>query len=223
MKPYYEHAGITIYHGDCMDVLPGVDADVMVTDPPYGMNLGKHGGANDRRTRELRRGGYDIYEDTPEAYAASVVPAISMGIAQTKRAAVFGPAPSVWALQAPSAIGAVYIPAANGHSPWGFQNLAPILFYGVAPGLNLGAHNTVLVARGKADTEMGHPCPKPLEWMLWLVKLASSETDVVVDPFMGSGTTLVAAKQIGRKAIGIEISEAYCEIAAKRLAQEQLF
>jgi site-specific DNA-methyltransferase (adenine-specific) len=69
----------------------------------------------------------------------------------------------------------------------------------------------------------GHPCPKPVEWALWLVERCCPASGTVLDPFMGSGTTLRAAKDIGRKAIGIEIEEKYCEIAAKRLAQEVLF
>jgi hypothetical protein len=64
-----------------------------------------------------------------------------------------------------------------------------------------------------------HPCEKPIELMLSLLRMT---TGTVIDPFMGSGTTLVAAKQLGRKAIGIEIEERYCEIAVKRLAQEVL-
>jgi DNA modification methylase len=223
MVPYYDHAGITIYHADCRDVVPGLSADVLVTDPPYGMNLGKHGGANDERSRELRRGAYTSYDDTPDNYRAIVAPAIVLALSIVKRGAVFGYAPSIWMLPPPSVLGAVHIRAANGRSPWGFQNLAPILLYGIAPDLNLGAHNTVFMARGKADVGLGHPCPKPYEWMSWLVGLASKDCDIVLDPFMGSGTTLVAAKNLGRRAIGIEIEERYCEIAAKRMSQETLF
>ena len=64
-----------------------------------------------------------------------------------------------------------------------------------------------------------HPCPKPLPWMLWLVGLVSQEGETVLDPFAGSGTTLRAARDLGRRAIGIEIEERYCEIAVQRLAQ----
>jgi site-specific DNA-methyltransferase (adenine-specific) len=219
VTPYYDHAGITIYHGDCREILPHVKADVLVTDPPYGMNLGNHGGANDERSRELRRCAYASYDDTPENYRSVVVPAIELALSRVVRGAVFGPAPSVWALPAPSALGAIYIRAANGRSPWGFQNLAPVLLYGVAPDLHLGARNTVAMAKGKADPSCGHPCPKPVEWLTWLVGLASKAAETVIDPFMGSGTTLRAAKDLGRRAIGIEIEEKYCEIAAKRLSQ----
>ena len=69
---------------------------------------------------------------------------------------------------------------------------------------------------------LGHPCPRPLNGMKYLVECFCPPSGLVVDPFMGSGTTLVAAKDLGRRAIGIEIEERYCEIAAKRLAQEVL-
>jgi DNA modification methylase len=67
-----------------------------------------------------------------------------------------------------------------------------------------------------------HPCPRKLNHVRWLVRLWSEDTDTILDPFMGSGTTLRAAKDLGRKAIGIEIEEKYCEIAVRRLAQEIL-
>ena len=222
MKPYYDHGGIQIFLGDCREVLPLVTADVVVTDPPYGMNLGKHRGAKDSRSRELRRGAYASYDDTPENYRTVVVPAVVAALARVERGAVFGCAPSVWNLPPPDALGAIHIPAANGRSPWGFQNIAPILLYGKAPDLHLGSKQTVTRATGKADPECGHPCPKPVEWLRWLIRLTSRPGETILDPFMGSGTTLRAAKDLGRKAIGIEIEERYAEIAAKRLAQEVL-
>jgi site-specific DNA-methyltransferase (adenine-specific) len=68
----------------------------------------------------------------------------------------------------------------------------------------------------------GHPCPRKLGQVQWIVKWWAEPTDVVLDPFAGSGTTLEAAKRLGHRAIGIEIEERYCEIAVKRLAQRQL-
>jgi len=218
MNPYYQKDGITIYHGDCLEIMPGLGkVDAVVTDPPYGMNLGSHGGANDKRARELRRGGYASYEDTPDNYQEKVVPAIARALGMSNRGAVFGPAPSIWGLPVPDALGGVFIPAACGRSPWGFQNLAPVCFYGVAPDLNLGAKNTTIRASGRSDPESGHPCPKPLPWMVWVIDLASRPGETILDPFLGSGTTLVACRKLGREGIGIEIEEKYCEIAARRL------
>ena len=223
-QPYYDHDGITIYHGDCRDIMPHLPkVDCLISDPPYGINLGTHRGVSDERSRELRRGGYESYEDTPDQYKAIIVPAIKAALDISERGAVFALAPSAWSLPAPDALGGLYIPAANGRSPWGFQNFAPVLFYGGAPDLNKGAKHTTIKARGRSQVELGHPCPKPVEWMLWLVGLVSRESETILDPFMGSGTTLRAAKDLRRKAIGIEIEEKYCEIAVKRLAQEVLF
>jgi len=70
--------------------------------------------------------------------------------------------------------------------------------------------------------KVDHPCPKPIRWVTWLTSMVSQEGETVLDPFMGSGTTLRAARDLGRKAIGIEIEERYCEIAARRLDQAVL-
>jgi site-specific DNA-methyltransferase (adenine-specific) len=103
----------------------------------------------------------------------------------------------------------------------GFTTMQPILYYGKDYRAGKGA-----LPSGKAVTEAseknGHPCPKPIGAWSWLLDKVSQEGETVVDPFMGSGTTLRAAKDLGRKAIGIEISEEYCEIAATRLSQEVL-
>lgn len=223
MKPYFDDGQVAIYHGDCRDVLPLITADVLVTDPPYGMDLGKHGGAKDKRGRELKRQAYASYDDTAANYQSVVAVAIRLALGIVKRGAVFGPAPSVWHLPPPAALGGVYVRAANGRSPWGFQNLAPVLFYGTAPDLHLGAKHTMLMSNGLPTEPNGHPCPKPLDWMTWLVGLCVKPGETVIDPFMGSGTTLRACKDLGIRAVGIEREERYCEIAARRLSQQVLF
>jgi site-specific DNA-methyltransferase (adenine-specific) len=79
---------------------------------------------------------------------------------------------------------------------------------------------TYMVSQGHRDKDNNHPVPRQIKEMLTLVGKYSSAGETLLDPFMGSGTTLLAAKNTGRKCIGIEINEAYCEIAVKRLAQE---
>lgn len=222
MKPYYRDDWATVYHGDCREILPQLEpVDLVLTDPPYGVNLGKHGGAKDKRSRELRRQAYASYDDTPENYDSIIAPTISACLEIADRCAVFGCAPNIWKLPAPDALGGVYVPAAVGRCPWGFQNLAPVLFYGTAPNLRLGAKHTTIRGSGGIES-VEHPCPKPLPWMTWLVGLCSLPGETILDPFMGSGTTLRAAKDLKRKSIGIEIEEKYCEIAVKRLRQEVL-
>ena len=77
MKPYYEHAGITIYHGDCREILPQLpNSALLLTDPPYGVNLGDHAGAQDNRLGCLTKGRYLSYEDSPENFRAVVVPGV---------------------------------------------------------------------------------------------------------------------------------------------------
>lgn len=222
MTPYYERSGVTIYLGDCREILPHIAADVLITDPPYGVNLGKHGGANDgRRDHVLVKAGYDSYDDTPENFDAVVVPAIQQALAITARGLVFCAGHMAWRLPPAAAIGGVFLPAACGRTAWGYNSFAHCLLYGAAPDLHKGAKPIGITSTAAANG-MGHPCAKPVEWMRWAVALASRPTETILDPFMGSGSTLRAAKDLGRLAIGIEIEERYCEIAAKRLAQDIL-
>jgi len=220
MTPYYEHAGITIYHGDCREILPMIQADVLVCDPPYGVNLGNHAAATETRGW-LAKGRYASYEDTPENFHAIVVPALEVALGCVKRGLIFASGTGLRSLPPYDALGGVFLPAGMGRSCWGFQNHAFCALYGTAPDLHTGAKPTGIQSTEAAD-RVEHPCPKPYGWMTWAVLLTSRVGEVVLDPFCGSGTTLQAAKNLSRRAIGIEIDERYCEIAARRLAQEVL-
>jgi site-specific DNA-methyltransferase (adenine-specific) len=217
LTPYYEHAGITIYHGDCRELLPLMRADALITDPPYGVNLGKHAAAKETRGW-LAKGAYASYDDTPENFKSIVVPAIASALAVVRRGLVFTTGTGLRELPPYEAVGGVFLPAGMGRTCWGFQNLGLCALYGVAPELHKGARPTGFSSTAGSD-KVDHPCPKPYEWMTWAVQLASRQGETV---FMGSGTTLQAAKNLNRTAIGIEIEERYCEIAANRLSQEVL-
>lgn len=222
MTLYYADDLVTIYHGDARDVLPSLTADVLITDPPYGVNLGKHSAATDyRRHNALVKGGYGVYDDTPENFDAIVVPIIESALAMTRRGIVFSAGHMLWRLPPAAAVGGVYLPAATGRTTWGYNSLSLCALYGTAPDLNKGAKPIGIRSTSSGDGKR-HPCAKPVEWMRWLVGLGSRADEVVLDPFSGSGSTLVAAKDMGRRSIGIEIEESYCEEAATWCSQEVL-
>lgn len=221
-KPYYDHGGITIYHGDCREILPHLGRfDMLLTDPPYGVCLGEQCGRGDGHGLSIA--GYASYDDTYENFVSTIVPALGLAIDKCTRAAVFT-GPHIHEQRKPSAIGGIFCRTAKGRTPWGFKNLLPVLFYGQAPDLNLGSYPTVICSDAHAErSDNGHPCPKPLVWMTWLMQRGSRQGENVLDPFMGSGTTLVAAKNNGRRAVGIEIEKRYCAEAVLRLRQEVMF
>jgi site-specific DNA-methyltransferase (adenine-specific) len=229
MQPYYQddRSGITIYLGDCREVLPTLGKfDALLTDPPFGVNLGETSGRGSEPgtgRHGLRLKAYASYVDSYENFVGSIVPALNMALDVCSRGAVFS-GPHIHEQRKPAAIGGVFTRSTSTRHCWGFKSLQPVLFYGTAPDLHLGGKATMLDSSARPD-RLGnaHPVPKPYEWMTWLVQIASRSGESVLDPFCGSGTTLVAAKNLGRRAIGIEIEERYCEIAAKRLAQEVLF
>ena len=113
--------------------------------------------------------------------------------------------------------------AGTGSGPWGFTSWQPVLAYGTDPYLSAGLGrrpDTKLTSEGASVDGGIHPCPKPHKLMRWIVARGTTESgQTILDPFMGSGTTLRAAKDLNRKSIGIEIEERYCEIAAKRMSQ----
>lgn len=222
MRAYYEHAGITIYHADCREVLPLLSGvDVTITDPPYGVSFeGKRTKSGGGRRAELGYGS-DFVDDA--AYIdVVVVPVIEECRRRFGRVVVMPGNRCMYRYPHPDDMGCVFNPSGAGLGPWGFTCFHPVLYYGKDPYLarNLGHRPTGIIDVAPGDGDNGHPCPKPLRWMRWLVQKASLQNELVLDPFMGSGTTLRAAKDLGRRCVGVEICEKYCEIATKRLSQE---
>lgn len=216
MKPYYEHAGITIYHGDCRDFC--LYADVVLTDPPYGVGLSAS------RPEKMRKHAGETYTfgDDSEEYIRQVcVPAIVNLLNRLQRVVLTSGTRCMWLYPRPTTVWCLYWPNGAGRGRWSaFNCWQPVLCYGVGP-QRVGAIPDTFMTTEQAEWN-GHPCPKPLPLWKRLLAATSSPGETVLDPFCGSGTTLVAAKDLGRKAIGIEIEEKYCEIAAKRLSQEVL-
>lgn len=220
LSPYYEQDGITIYHGDAREVVFEIPRwDVVITDPPYGIQLGSGQGTG--HGHGLIREPYATYDDSPDNFRAVVVPVLHATLLRATRAAVFMGFTQHREMPPGAVLGGVYTPAAVARHSWGFNCLAPILFYGNAPNMQHGAKSAILRSTATAEKN-GHPCPKPLAWMRWLMGLATLPGDRVLDPFMGSGTTLVAAQYFHLPAVGIEIEERYCEIAARQLSQQML-
>jgi DNA modification methylase len=230
VEPYYDRDGITIYHGDCLDVLPQLEAvDHVITDPPYSdashamHEAGREWGDSiDGQTR-ARLG---FVGTTPAALRAL------FGLMTVRRWAVFTmDEPITAALRIEPPEGWRYVRTGI----WLKPGAAP-QFTGDRPGMGYEPivimHRSGERSRWNGGGKHGiwtqppphgeHPTQKPLALYRSFVEDFTDPGDLILDPFMGSGTTLRAAKDLGRRAIGIEINEAYCEIAAKRLAQEVL-
>jgi len=209
VTPYYDSGGITIYHGDCREILPTLEFDAIVTDAPYGVGVE-----------------YGAFDDTA-ANVAAIAAWLEPYLRRAESAAVFCGVPQMWLWPKPTWVLCwSYAPSTNTFSPWGYAQWQPVLVYGRDPYLRdrLGPRPTVFNHGRPVEKEgAGHPCPKSLPVMRYYVERTTRELDIIVDPFMGSGTTLRAAKDCGRRAIGIEIEERYCEIAANRMRQGVLF
>jgi site-specific DNA-methyltransferase (adenine-specific) len=212
VKPYYEQDGIAIYHGDCREVLPTLaedSVDLILTDPPYG--IGKAAWDEDV---------WPMLTGAANACAGVLKPS---GVCFWFASIRFLPQ----AIEATSAIPyrwqfIWYAPNNMQHGDLGFVKYTPALV--LAPGKawrNMQDFRSVPIPPKKLKAS-DHPTAKPSILLDYIVAHASKDEGVVLDPFMGSGTTLRAAKDLGRRAIGIEIEERYCEIAARRLQQSVL-
>jgi DNA modification methylase len=214
MTPYYEQDGIVIYHGDCREILPTLEpgsVDLVLTDPPYGINY-ESGMTGHDDGRSLP----GIVGDTDTSLRDFMLESIDFP------AIVFG----TWKVQRPANCRAVLIWDKGDHVGMGDLSLPwkPNTEEVYVIGGGFHGHRGSSVLRYPAPVTWNsvaggrvHPHEKPIPLILAL--LAKHPGETILDPFMGSGTTLRAAKDLGRRAIGIEIEERYCEIAAKRLQQ----
>lgn len=217
--PYYSDDMVTIYHGDCRDILPEIETvDLVLTDPPYGVGEVTHNRANSQRgaaaakSRDYGEIAWD--EETPEAELIQAV------IAKGRYAVVWGgnhlgllPPASCWLVWDKD----------NGDNGYADCELA---WTNLPGAVRRRRHRWMgmLQEHGGKDKEVRyHPTQKPVPVMCWAINSAPEDCKTILDPFMGSGTTLRAALDMGRKSIGIEKEERYCEIAVTRLAQQVMF
>ena len=206
MNPYYQDEWVTLYLGDCLQVTDWLAADVLVTDPPYGVAYRSGWVKADR----------DIAGDASTEARDSALAAWG-----DKPALVFGawdqPRPMLtrhrllWSKEPDPGMGDLSM-------PWGHSDEEIyVLGYGW---VGTRGPNIIRCPKPPVNDRDAHPTPKPQVLMEALITKCPPGT--IADPFAGSGSTLVAAKALGRKAIGVELEERYCEIAARRLAQDVL-
>ncbi len=244
MKPYYQNGGITLWHGDCRDVLPTVPAafvDMIFTDPPFGhgnhvgdlnAGLNKHRNIPDKPIANDDQESMRLVVDYMLTEAARILKPDCCCCCCCCGGGGGGPKPTfAW--------------IANRMDTKGLQFFHSVIWDKVNPGLGWRyrcQHEMVMVAhrdcgklawaeesvavpnvfrRPKPKDDL-HPNQKPVELVGWFIGNHCKHGSTVLDPFAGSGTTLLAAKNHGMTAIGIEIDESYCELAAQRLSQEVL-
>lgn len=223
MTPYYERNGIVILHGDCRDILPQLEqVDHVITDPPYAAET--HEGA---RTDGPQGEGTAILIDFASFTETDIRNAFTLAAPLVRRWAVsFMDWRHVAAMEKCPPAGLRFVrfgiwykpngaPQFTGDRPsTGWEALAFMHRDECRLSWNGGGRHGVFI-EPKVNTE--HPTGKPVTLVSQLIELFTDPGETILDPFMGSGTTLVAAKKLGRKAIGIEISQDYCRIAKERL------
>lgn len=216
-KPYYQDDLVTLYHGDCLEVTEWLTADVLVTDPPYGINWApKKGGyrgagsqtqddpiANDQST-DARDAVIAAWGARPRvvfgSWRAARPDPVNHRLIWHKQGQAPGPAHAAFMIQDEE----IYVTGA------GFKKSSPPMRSVI----------TTYEARSVAVARIGHPTPKPVSLMELLIMRCPD--GVIADPFAGSGSTLLAARNQRRHAIGVELEERYCELIAKRLDQMSL-
>jgi len=219
-EPYYRDELVELWHGDCLEIDAWLQADVLVTDPPYGMALktGK------RKGRLGDFGDCQIEGDADTSARDAVVEAWGL----VRPALMFGR----WSVERPVGVKTLLTWEKGNHTGMGNLNIPwsptteEIYVLGKwPPRENKGKYGggrsaATLLVNAPAPSRLNgrqHPTEKPVGLLHRLID--KCPPGVIADPFAGSGSTLVAAKALGRHAIGVELEERYCETAAKRLAQ----
>lgn len=225
VKPYYEDDLVTLFHGDCLELTSWLEADVLVSDPPYGTQL--IGGGDERHGGYGRR--QNAARDSRHASSREGIGREGFTIANDKDTSVRDAALALWGERPALIFGSPRLPDPPGQ--WADR----LVWDKKRPGMNGGPwryrHESIYVTAGFVRTsnasvsiltafpeQSDHIHAKPLGLMEALVETAPPGT--IADPFAGSGTTLVAAAHLGRRAIGVELEERYCELLAKRLSQQ---
>ncbi len=235
--PYFRDEFTTIYCGNCRDIVPQLGfVDVVLSDPPYDART--HAGARTNTVESRERERVNDADPLPAVGTiaigfnalSSVIWPARLRFVSKRWCVIFCSLEQLGAYQ--EAAGDDYIrggfyrrhgaPQFSGDRPaQGGEGLA-ILHREGAKHWNGGGTAAYWESPRVADHERVHPTQKPLDLMLQLVHLFSDPGETVLDPFMGSGTTLVACQRLGRKSIGIELNEDYCKDAVERLAQPSL-
>ena len=226
MSIYYQDEHVTLYHGDCMGLLPALPAvDAIITDPPYSATTHSNAKSNKGAGHGTKQINFAELDD-PRTLFEKLAPLTRRWIVANidyKHAFQLDAAPppglrvlriGVWVKTNP-------MPQISADRPApGWEAIAYMHRADVKPAWNGGgkAGNYILPL---AQNE-GHPTSKPLPMVSDWVRKFTNHGDTILDPFAGSGTTLRAAVNEGRKAIGIEVDEKYCELIAKRLEQGAL-
>ena len=234
VKPFYQDEAVTIFLGDCREVLPelAIACTAVLTDPPYGTEALGGGYGRRQLADPAGRYGHRIENDHDLSSLAIALPSIVASVESGGWVITFAAPRRRW--EAESLLVAAGL-SLHGEIVW--DKGAPGLGYTIRY-----SHESAIVSfRGdrrpverpllsiqrvpQEQRAMNgrHPHEKPVALMANLVDFSSAAGGLILDPFAGSGSTLRAAKDLGRRAIGIEIEERYCEIAAKRMAQRTLF
>ena len=209
MKPYYEDDLVTLYHGDCLEITDWLAADVLVTDPPYGVDY-QSGSRRDKLAAS-------ILNDKDTSFRDGV-----LSLWGDKPALVFGS----WKIARPEATKARLVWDTLGalgmgdlRIPWKPAD-QEIYVLGDGEWQGKRTNNVLSFAPVQSMAKNGrlHPHEKPIRLMDELIAKTVGKT--IAEPFAGSGSTLVSASRMGRKSIGVELDEAYCEVIAKRLSQQ---
>lgn len=222
MRPYYEAGGVTLYHGDCREILPGLSADAVITDPPFGIS---HGSLTRRNVTGKRTGTTNTWHP-PSPWDRELDPSIPpLCLAVAPVVAWFGH----WRMRhtveqhfgMPARAEIVWAKNCHMGPPCPVARRDERIWLFSAAGITCKRFDTSVWDEPIIPTwaHRRHRNEKPVSLMTRLVALLVTPGQSIIDPFAGSGSTLEAARDLGVRAIGIELEERYCEVAAKRLEE----